>query len=73
MLIAAGQEPFRKMEGTGYDPNQAPSRAFSRNITTRGSDMIASRMKNRRDRLANTSKRLKISIYRGKNGIIKFS
>lgn len=58
MLIAAGQEPFRKMEGTGYDPiaSNATSRAFSRaNLSTRGSDMIASRMKTRRDRLVNTS------------------
>ena len=58
VLIAAGQEPFRKMEGTGYDPSasNATSRAFSRaNLSTRGSDIIVSRMKTRRERLANTS------------------
>lgn len=57
VLIAAGREPFRNMEGS-YDSrgSQATSRNFSRTgMGTRGSDMVASRMKTRRDRLANTS------------------
>ena len=68
MLVAAGKEPFIRMDGMGYDPHgsQSTSRAYSRaNISTRGSDMIASRMKTRRERLANTSKNNSFLAFNG--------
>ncbi|XP_071154983.1 lipoxygenase homology domain-containing protein 1-like isoform X1 [Mytilus edulis] len=69
VLIAAGREPFRNMEGS-YDSrgSQATSRNFSRTgMGTRGSDMVASRMKTRRDRLANTKGRWRVNVITNKN------
>ena len=55
VLVAAGKEHFQKMDGKLLEPmSGTTSRAFSRNRTGTA-DVVVSRMKNRRERLANTS------------------
>ncbi|XP_048764444.2 lipoxygenase homology domain-containing protein 1-like isoform X2 [Ostrea edulis] len=59
-LVCCGPEPFRHMDGGGY---YATPRIMSRvSLNTRGSDSIAKRMKEKRNRMTNTKGEWKVSI-----------
>ena len=64
-VVCCGLEPFNPMDGSGYYSVTPGSRVMSRvSLHTRGSDVVTRRMKNRRDRLTNTSRDRSFTVVR---------
>ncbi|XP_021373395.1 lipoxygenase homology domain-containing protein 1-like isoform X2 [Mizuhopecten yessoensis] len=68
ILIVGGKEPFRAMEGVSFTPRQSRL-ALSRGglSTGGGSDMIARKMQERRERLKKTQGRWKVLVQTNKH------
>ncbi|XP_060083246.1 lipoxygenase homology domain-containing protein 1-like [Ylistrum balloti] len=68
VMIVGGKEPFRHMEGVSFTPRQSRL-AFSRGgLSTRGgSDMIARKMQERRERLKKTQGKWKVLVQTNKH------